>query len=1024
MDHVTFTSAASRHTGRHTGRPSASARRSSPLIVGRDHEQDVLREELTTAFGGRGRVVLLGGEAGIGKTSLAQQMIAEFDGETGCTLVGRCYDLTNTPPYGPWRDLFDGYRAAPTLPAPPEMFAGGRLQTVTDQRLLFTDVRRFFAELAEIRPILVLLEDLHWSDPASLELLRHIAPFARHWPMLLLLTYRGEELTRRHPFAQQLPALVREADGLRLELKRLDAVALGALVSARYRLSARDAARLVAYLELRAEGNPLFATELLRALEEDGRLRSRDDEWSLGELDQCVVPSFLRQVIERRVARLGEEVREPLAMAAVIGQDVSLGVWAEVARLGDEELLVIVEQAVDAHLLEAEQDGIRVRFAHALTREALYEGVIPPRRRHWHRQVADALIADHAPDPDAVAFHLQRAGDPRAWEWLVQAGDRAQQAYAWLTAAERLRAAAALLEGVAAEEQTRCRLACRIGWLLRFSDPAGALPTVNDAMRLASRIGDGLRAAELGWVQGTLLFYSDQFRAAIEAMEDAQRRLDDIEASSFMTTAMPAQIWFADALPTPVLLETAEDAIAGARIADSGHRFRQGNLLWAFASSGRPGAEVEACERFVAQADVPGTRGRILAAVAFTYHGLAIAHAADGRPETAQRRWTRARALFASFEHHALTALTLLNEMRDVTMTYGAAAPAARREQAAEAEAALGRAGGALHPGASPRLAWLGCLTLDGRWADVDEILTDMPLPGNTCLRREVTCTRAVLARLRGQTDVAWAQIRPLFPRGPATEAGDLIHQEGLFLQRLAADLSLDAGDRSAARAWLEAHDAWLAWSGCQLGRAEGRVSWARWHWACAETDRARAAADEGLALAASPDQPLVRLASHRLLGEIDTATGAHAAAQGHLTVALELADVCEAPFERALTLLTLADLRAATGAAFEAAALLKEVEAICAPLGAAPALARAAARAGRQVAAAEGERYADPAGLTRREVEVLRLLPRGLSNAEIAAALFVSPRTVQTHLTNLYGKLGVGGRAEAVAYAMARGLA
>ena len=219
----------------------------------------------------------------------------------------------------------------------------------------------------------------------------------------------------------------------------------------------------------------MFATELLRALEEEALLRPSDDGWTLGELDRVVVPPFLRQVIEGRVARLGEATRQPLAMAAVIGQEVPLALWAEVADLDEEALLTIVEQAVDAHLLEAEPDGKRVRFVHALTREALYEGILPPRRRLWHRRVGEALMAGAHPDPDAVAYHFQQAGDPRAWEWLVAAGDRAQRAYAWLTAAERLRAAAALLEDVEGQERTRGRLACRVAYLTRFSDPAGAI---------------------------------------------------------------------------------------------------------------------------------------------------------------------------------------------------------------------------------------------------------------------------------------------------------------------------------------------------------------------------------------------------------------------------------------------------------------------------------------------------------------------------------------------------------------------
>jgi predicted ATPase len=205
------------------------------------------------------------------------------------------------------------------------------------------------------------------------------------------------------------------------------------LVATRYDLSLPDEDRLVAYLQRHAEGNPFFATELLRTLEEEGLLRPIDGGWTLGEIDQIVLPPLLRQVIDGRVARLGEETRRPLAIAAVICQDVPLDLWATVSGLAEEELLAVVEQAVDAHLLEATHEGRRVRFVHALTREALYEGVLPPRRLVWHRQVGETLAAAPGADPDEVAYHLQQAGDQQAWEWLVRAGERAQRGYAWLT---------------------------------------------------------------------------------------------------------------------------------------------------------------------------------------------------------------------------------------------------------------------------------------------------------------------------------------------------------------------------------------------------------------------------------------------------------------------------------------------------------------------------------------------------------------------------------------------------------------
>ncbi|MGI8477554.1 MAG: hypothetical protein ACR2OO_14465, partial [Thermomicrobiales bacterium] len=166
---------------------------------------------------------------------------------------------------------------------------------------------------------------------------------------------------------------------------------------------------------------------------------------------------------------MGEATRKPLAMAAVIGQDVPLALWAEVAALDEDALLTIVEAAIEANVLDAERDGLSVRFVHALIREVLYESVSPPRRRTWHRLAGEAVAARPHPDPDAVAYHFQQAGDPRAPEWLTRAGERAQRAYAWATAIERFAAGLALLDAQNADRKQRAWLLLRLGLLLRYT---------------------------------------------------------------------------------------------------------------------------------------------------------------------------------------------------------------------------------------------------------------------------------------------------------------------------------------------------------------------------------------------------------------------------------------------------------------------------------------------------------------------------------------------------------------------------
>lgn len=261
----------------------------------------------------------------------------------------------------------------------------------------------------------------------------------------------------------------------------------------------------------------------------------------------------------------------------------------------------------------------------------------------------------------------------------------------------------------------------------------------------------------------------------------------------------------------------------------------------------------------------------------------------------------------------------------------------------------------------------------------------------------------------------------------PDDEPGERSLDIGLDMQPLAAALALDAGDLSAARAWLGAHDRWLAWSGAVLGQAEGLLGWAAYHRKASNLPAARAHAATALAHAQEPRQPLILLTAHRLLGELDMADERHADASAHLLEALALAGACAAPYERALTLLSLAELRLVAGEYEQVGTNLAEASAILGPLRARPALQRADTLAVRLSAS---PRFPDvcapdpmPRGLTPREVEVLRLVARGLSNTEVAARRGVAPRTINSHLTNIYAKLDVEGRPAAIRAALDYGL-
>ena len=203
-------------------------------------------------------------------------------------------------------------------------------------------------------------------------------------------------------------------------------------------------------------------------------------------------------------------------------------------------------------------------------------------------------------------------------------------------------------------------------------------------------------------------------------------------------------------------------------------------------------------------------------------------------------------------------------------------------------------------------------------------------------------------------------------------------------------------------------------------GRAEGEVLEAEWHRAAGDADHAREHAERALAHATTPRQPLALLAAHRILGILATDAGSRAAAEDHFAAALALAGACRAPYERALTLLAQAELLATTNDHRRARAMLDEAKALCLPLDAMPALARIE-RATTQLDGTADDR---PAGLTEREVEVLRLVAAGLSNAEIADRLFLSPNTVKVHVARILAKIEVNNRAGATEFALRNGIA
>jgi DNA-binding CsgD family transcriptional regulator len=972
--------------------PSPSLPGIPSTLVGRDRELGVLRDHLAAARAERGSLVLIGGEAGIGKTALAEAVCREAEGQGALVLIGRCFDLSETPPYGPWVELFARFHTANGDPPLPTAFARrGTVGAVMSQAALFQQVLDFFIALSARRPLVLLLDDAHWMDPASLDLLRVLARSLAPHPLLLLITSRMDEPTRRQPLHRLLPLLVREASATRLILHPLATEDTATLVRARFALPDADTARLVAYLAERAEGNPFFISELLQTLEEEAVLRPTDSGWALGPLTDVGVPPLLRQVIEARIARFDAESQRLLGVAAVIGADVPLSVWAAVGEVDEDALLDLTERGEEARLLAGTPDGESAHFAHALIRETLYEGIPGIQRRRIHRQVGETLAALPHPDPDAVAFHFERSHDARAASWLLAAGERAQRAYAWLTAADRYEASLALT-GDAADVGARGWLLLRLAICRRFALPDQVLSYLGEAAAAAGAAGDAMLLARARIYQGLTRCY----------LGDLPRGIAEMRAGVAAQEALAA----AGQQYTPL---DAVDATNG-----------RGTLADFLANAGQF-AEARALADAHLAAAPPSPEVVAAAPYADTYMAIGIVDALLGRPEEAHAHFRHAAAIYRRAGHHHIVVRVMVNALHYVRLTYEADRVEDRRREAEELAAAVAGLVETVKVRESPEATQTGLLMLEGRWAEIHAVVAHLDESASSMVAT-VTETQGCLALAQGDEATALALIGRWMPDGPTTAPGSTFFTTSISMIRVAAARALDVGDGQRARAWLEAHDRWLTWSGAVLGQSEGQALWARYYRQAGDRDNARDHAERALAHASEPRQPVALLAAHRLLGELHTDAGRYDDAARHVDASLSLAEACQAPYERALTLLARAGLHAASGNATEAVTVLDQARAICTILGAMPALARIAALAASLPAAGAGP--LSPAGMTQREMEVLRQIATGKSNREIAMALSVSVRTVERHIENLYRKIDARSKADATAYAFRHHLA
>jgi hypothetical protein len=461
-----------------------------------------------------------------------------------------------------------------------------------------------------------------------------------------------------------------------------------------------------------------------------------------------------------------------------------------------------------------------------------------------------------------------------------------------VTAAALFEAALALMKRTEGDTEERGWLLLHSSRLLRYVDIAKARGFAEEAVVLAQAVHAGALAAYARFQYGLL-----------DCLEgDAVRGLPELEASAAAITAL-----------TEAERE-AYAAHAGAIGAAAGAAWDGTVVMW-LANVGRYREARERGEHLVAEAEQENVER--LQWPHDLFLGLGHADAALGMPNEAAAMLATAHANYLRVGHYVGASIASVRMVVNVALPYRAEEIAERRALVDRAEQEADRASGAVSTGDSPRFFRLPLLLLEGEWEAAEQVAAAVSAEGRGTVRfrSDARGYLALLSRLRGNPERAWSAVRGYLPLGSRTAPGTVADfVVAVTMQQVAAALALDTGDLATAKEWLHARDYWLAWSGAVLWQSEGQALWAQYHRQAGDTEQAWEHARRALAHATEPRQPLALLAAHRLLGEIDTVAGRHEDAALHLDAALALADACAAPYERALTLLALAELRSRPG--------------------------------------------------------------------------------------------------------------
>jgi len=993
-------------------------------MVGRDSELTRLLGLLDDAAAGRPAHALIGGDAGVGKTRLVSELAARAADRGFVVLSGRCAELGDSIPYLPLADalregstgpaagpLGDALAARPVLsrllPDREAVPAAASEISGLAQQQLFGAVLGLLAELAAASPVLLILEDLHWADRSTRDLVTFLSRVLHRERVAVVATYRTDDLHRRHPLRPVVAELLRLPSVTAIELgplgyaemeDHLTALAAGPL-------DAANLHRMVA----RAEGNPYYAEELLAAVGEAGSpvpagtvsLSADRESVSIGG---DVLPSGLAALLLGRVERLSGPAQQVLRAAAVAGRQADDDIVQAAAGLAAAEYDDALRECVAQQLLVTDREG-RYAFRHALLREAVYADLLPGERTRLHARFAE-LLADEArlaavPGSAAeLAYHCLASHDiTGAFAASVRAGQEADRLAAPAEAHRHYDVALSLWERVSEPE----KLAGQDRYTLAFfsANRAASSGDVPRAVQQLRRILDFLDAAAdpalACRAHERLAYYLLEVEAPAEAEAAARAAVEVLPAD-------PPSWQYARALGThaQTLMYVGDEDGAARRAEQARAAARAANAPWV-------------------EADALVTMGLLAER--------------RGEPEeaidlfTEAYRQARANSMLGVELRAAFQLSRSQLERGDL-----AEAAATAHEGFSQAEAA----GLALAPyGLDLQYTHYLAHYQDGCWDHAQELADGFGVRVGTAAEARLSAMALFLDVARGSPAVAErrAWLEPFWPADGF----------GAYIARgLLAEHALWRGDTASALA--EVAEILAEQNADQEGYAPPVIRIAAVGLA-ARGDRAqqaRAAGDEAAAQAevtaagalieaaregaAYPQRPKFVLGVDGR-GWLARAEAEWGRVQGHNDPqAWQLVVDTFSPafvYETARSRWRLAEALAEAGQRAEAEQEWSQAVQVADELAATPLRSALAdlgrrARLGRQ---ASGGAPGVLSGLTGREREVLRLLVAGRSNREIAAALFIAPKTASVHVSNILGKLGAASRTEAAAIALQAGL-